>query len=100
MNKLIEKRIESTVTDAVGSRAVKVMKGIGKLAAHQGGSSMAENYHLLAKRALIGAGAVIGSNSGATCGSMTFDNGVTKVGPSSNNGGGNNSPIPLRRSEL
>ena len=72
MNVLIEKQVESAVRSIMGPQAVKVMKGIVKLAEHQGGSSSAEDYQLLGKRALIGAGVAIAAVNvgGAIVGSV------------------------------
>ena len=59
MNSIMERQIENAVHDAIGEKAVQVMKGVSKMASKQGGETALENYQLLGKRALIVAGAVI-----------------------------------------
>lgn len=55
----VEKTIETAVQDAVGEKAIALMKGVSKLASMQGGETDIENYKLLAKRALIVGGVTI-----------------------------------------
>lgn len=55
----VERQIESAVQDAVGEKAVRVVKGVSKIAARQGGETMLQNYQLLGKRTLIALGVVI-----------------------------------------
>ena len=59
VNEIVERQIESAVHDAVGEKAVQIMRFIGKFASKQGGDSAIENYQLLGKRALIVAGVAI-----------------------------------------
>ena len=55
-NTMIERQIESVVQDVVSDNVSKLMRGISKVAAMQGGKSTIENYQLLGKRALVVAG--------------------------------------------
>ena len=55
----VERQIESAVQDLVDDKAVRIVKGISRFAAKQGGESTLENYQLLGKRALIVAGIAI-----------------------------------------
>ena len=59
VNEIVERQIESAVHDAVGEKAVQIMRFIGKFASKQGGDSAIENYQLLGKRAIIVVGGVI-----------------------------------------
>ena len=59
MNSLMEYQIESAVHDAIGDKAIQLMRGVSKLASKQGGETAVENYQLLGKRALIVAGVAI-----------------------------------------
>ena len=56
---IIERQVESAVQDMFDDKAVRVMKGISKVAAKQGGESTLRNYQLLGKRALIVVGVVV-----------------------------------------
>ena len=56
---LIGRQVENVVQDVLDDKAVRVAKGISKLAAKQGGESTLQNYQLLGKRALIALVAVI-----------------------------------------
>ena len=58
-NVFVEKWIERAVSDALGPKAMRFMRGLDKLASLQGGSNAVENYQLLGKRALIVGGAVL-----------------------------------------
>ena len=55
----IERQVENAVQDMLGDKAVRIVKGIGKMAEQQGGDSAVENFQLLGKRALIALGVVI-----------------------------------------
>ncbi len=59
MSSFVEKQIESAVHDAIGEKAMRIVDGISKIAAKQGGQTAAENYQLLGKRALIALGVTI-----------------------------------------
>ncbi len=52
----VERQIEGAVLDLVNDNAARIMKGVSRLAAQQGGESTLQNYQLLGKRALIVAG--------------------------------------------
>ena len=54
-----ESKIESALRFALGDKTVSIMESINELAARQGGASIAENYQLLGKRALIVFGVVV-----------------------------------------
>ena len=56
---LIGRQVENVVQDVLDDKAVRVVKGISKLAAKQGGESTLQNYQLLGKRALIALVAVV-----------------------------------------
>ena len=56
---LIERQVENAVQDMFDDRAVRIVKGVSKIAAKQGGESIVQNYQLLGKRALIVFGVVI-----------------------------------------
>ena len=56
---IIERQVESAVQDMFDDKAVRVMKGISRVAAKQGGESALHNYQLLGKRALIAVGVVV-----------------------------------------
>lgn len=58
-NSLIERQVENAVQDMFDDKAVRVVKGISKMASKQGGDSVIENYQLLGKRALIAMGVAI-----------------------------------------
>ena len=51
--------IESAIRNALGDKTMRIMESVNKLAARQGGSSIAENYQLLGKRVLITIGVVV-----------------------------------------
>lgn len=59
MNALVERQVANAVQNMAGERALHVLKGIGKLAARQGGANTVENYQLLGKRALIVGGVAL-----------------------------------------
>lgn len=63
MNELLEKKVESAIQDAVkeavGKKAMSIVRGVSKIASKQGGATAIENYQLLGKRALIVAGVAI-----------------------------------------
>ena len=59
VNDLVEQRIVSAVNEALGERAVKVLKGVYSLASKQGGGNAVENYQILGKKALVVAGVVV-----------------------------------------
>ena len=50
---LIERQVENAVQDMFDDRVVRIVKGISRIAAKQGGETTVENYQLLGKRALI-----------------------------------------------
>ena len=56
---LIERQVENAVQDMFDDKAVRIVKGVSRMAAKQGGESILQNYQLLGKRALIVLGAVI-----------------------------------------
>ena len=56
---LLERQVESAVQDMFDDKAVRIVKGVSKMASKQGGESIFENYQLLGKRALIVLGVVI-----------------------------------------
>ena len=56
VNSLMERQIETAVEDVVGETAMKVLRGVGKIAGKQGGETALENYQLLGKRTLIAIG--------------------------------------------
>ncbi|MDO5117382.1 MAG: hypothetical protein Q4D34_02730 [Eggerthellaceae bacterium] len=56
---LIERQVENVVQDVFDDKAVRIVKGISKLAAKQGGESTMQNYKLLGKRALIALAVVV-----------------------------------------
>ena len=55
----LEDRIGAAINELAGDKAAMVLSSIAKVAAKQGGSSMAENYQLLGKRAAIGIGVAL-----------------------------------------
>ncbi|MCR5583542.1 MAG: hypothetical protein K6F70_08085 [Eggerthellaceae bacterium] len=55
---IIERRVEDAVQNLVGDKALRVVNGVERIAAKQGGETSIDNYRLLGKRALIVAGAV------------------------------------------
>lgn len=59
VSSLVERQIENAVQDIFDDKTVRIVKGVGKIAAKQGGESAIENYRLLGKRTLIVLGAVI-----------------------------------------
>ncbi len=56
---LLERQLESTVQNVFDDKAVRIVRGINKIASKQGGDSALENYQLLGKRALIVLGVTI-----------------------------------------
>ena len=56
---LLERQVESAVQDMFDDKAVRIVKGVSKMASKHGGESIFENYQLLGKRALIALGVVI-----------------------------------------
>lgn len=56
---IVERQVENAVEDLLDDKAVRVVKGISRVAARQGGESALENYQLLGKRALIVLGVVV-----------------------------------------
>lgn len=58
-NDIVETQIEAAFQDALGDKAVKLVKGLSTIASKQGGSNAVENYKLLGQRALIVAGVAI-----------------------------------------
>ena len=56
---LIERQVENAVPNMFDDKTVRIMKGVSKMAAKQGGESTIENYQLLGKRTLLALGAVI-----------------------------------------
>ena len=59
VNAIMEQQIENAVHDAIGEKAVQIMRGVSKVASKQGGETSLENYQLLGKRALIVVGVVL-----------------------------------------
>ena len=59
MNAIVEQQIKNTVEGTLGPKAMQALRGIGKLAARQGGESTLENYQLLGKRALVVGGIAV-----------------------------------------
>ena len=59
VSSLIERQVENAVQDMFDEKTVRIVRGVNKLAAKQGGESFLENYQLLAKRTLIAMGIVI-----------------------------------------
>lgn len=58
---LIERQVENAVQNMLDDKTVRIVKGVSKIAAKQGGQSTIENYQLLGKRAFIALGiAVVG----------------------------------------
>ena len=55
----MERQVENAVQDMFDDKAVRIVKGVSKIAAKQGGETTLENYQLLGKRALIALGIVI-----------------------------------------
>ena len=55
----VERQVENAVQDMLDDKAVRIVKGVSRIAAKQGGESTLENYQLLGKRALIVLGIVI-----------------------------------------
>ena len=58
-NSFVERQVENAVQDMFDDKAVRIVKGVSKIAAKQGGESTLQNYQLLGKRALIVLGVVI-----------------------------------------
>ena len=58
-NMFVERQVERAVEDMLGGKAVRVLKGVRRMAAKQGGENVIENYQLLGKRALIVLGAAV-----------------------------------------
>ena len=56
---LIERQMENAVQDLLDDKAVRIVKGVRKMAAKQGGETTIENYQLLGKRTLIALGAIV-----------------------------------------
>lgn len=56
---LIERQVENAVQEMFDDRAVRLVRGLRRMAAKQGGESTIQNYQLLGKRALIAVGAFI-----------------------------------------
>ena len=56
---LIERQVENAVQDMFDDKAVRIVKGVSRMAAKQGGESTIQNYQLLGKRALIVLGVVV-----------------------------------------
>ncbi len=56
---LLERQLESAVQNVFDDKAVRIVRGINKIASKQGGDSALENYQLLGKRALIVLGVTI-----------------------------------------
>ena len=59
VSSVIERQVENAMEDLLDDKAVRVVKGISKMASKQGGDSTLENYQLLGKRAIIVLGAAI-----------------------------------------
>ena len=55
----VERQVESAVQDLFDDKAVRLVKGVNRIAAKQGGGTIIENYQLLGKRALVVLGAVV-----------------------------------------
>ena len=55
----IERQMENAVQDLLDDKAIRIVRGVRKMAAKQGGETTIENYQLLGKRTLIALGAVI-----------------------------------------
>ena len=58
-NTFVERQVERAVEDMLDGKAVRVLKGVRRMAAKQGGENIIENYQLLGKRALIVLGAAV-----------------------------------------
>lgn len=56
---LIERQMEKAVQSKLDDKAVRIAKGVSRIAAKQGGDSTIENYQLLGKRTLIALGIII-----------------------------------------
>ena len=56
---IIERQMENAVQDLLDDKAIRIVRGVRKMAAKQGGETTIENYQLLGKRTLIALGAVI-----------------------------------------
>ncbi|MBR0405334.1 MAG: hypothetical protein IJI68_09075 [Eggerthellaceae bacterium] len=59
VSSLIERQVENAMEDLLDDKAVRVVKGINKVASKQGGDSILENYQLLGKRTVIALGVAI-----------------------------------------
>ena len=55
----VEYQLENALQGMFDDRAARIMKGISRIAAKQGGASTIENYQLLGKRALIVLGVTV-----------------------------------------
>lgn len=51
--------IKRHIAAVLGSKAIRALKGYGKLAAKQGGETIIDNYKLLGKRTIIAAGVTV-----------------------------------------
>ena len=58
-NTFVERQVENAVQEMLDDKAVRVLKGVRRIAAKQGGGSVIENYQLLGKRTLIAVGVVV-----------------------------------------
>ena len=56
---LVENMVEDAVRNTLDNKVTRLMRGVRKIAAKQGGSSTVENYKLLGKRVLVVFGVVI-----------------------------------------
>ena len=54
-NVFIERQVQRAVWEALGDRGVRLLNGIRKIAAKQGGENAIQNYQLLGKRTLVAA---------------------------------------------
>ena len=52
-NVIIERQVQRAIREAFGDKGVRLLKGIRKLAAKQGGENAVQNYQLLGKRTLV-----------------------------------------------
>ena len=58
-NAFVERQMQRAVREYLGDKGVRLLKGIRKIAAQQGGENAVENYQLLGKRTLIALGVAI-----------------------------------------